>query len=387
MRFLPVISISLGFFVFFILSVISLVSFNILSLAGFILLLILIVFAGFLATYLAEEKKMRYGFIVGIPIIFVLINFPYIVAFNSLISDIILVFLFASFGGFVGKMTDEINRQSFKTDYMGNGISPILTIIAGFVVVLLPFGIFILSSDSFTGILFIIVSNFFLILGGFIATYFAKERKIRYGIYVGIGLIILYTLSYLFTKSHLNYYLYNDSYWVLLFTFFGGFVGKITDKNQLHTGFSPISAIVSGLVIGLLCYDLLWSITGIIVNVNYSFNSFGIINVAFGVISVVIGAFVTTFLAKEKKIRYGIYFGIILIIFWVLDTSFEDSINHIIIHENYYIHLGVFIITNVLYFFSAVIGGYLGIMADKKGLKQRLIKIFVELNLNYFKNG
>jgi high-affinity Fe2+/Pb2+ permease len=60
MRFLPVISISLGFFVFFILSVISLVSFNILSLAGFILLLILIVFAGFLATYLAEEKKMRY---------------------------------------------------------------------------------------------------------------------------------------------------------------------------------------------------------------------------------------------------------------------------------------------------------------------------------------
>ncbi|MGP8023869.1 MAG: hypothetical protein ACLPHE_07585, partial [Methanobacterium sp.] len=69
---------------------------------------------------------------------------------------------------------------------------------------------------------------------------------------------------------------------------------------------------------------------------------------------------------------------------WVLDTSFEDSINHIIIHENYYIHLGVFIITNVLYLVSAVIGGYLGIIADKKGLKQRLIKAFEGIEFKLF---
>ena len=38
------------------------------------------------------------------------------------------------------------------------------------------------SNSSPKETIFLIVSNLILIAGGFIATYFAKERKIRYGV-------------------------------------------------------------------------------------------------------------------------------------------------------------------------------------------------------------
>ncbi len=156
---------------------------------------------------------------------------------------------------------------------------PILTIAAGFVVGLVLFGIELLYNVQFKGISFQTVQSLLFVISGLITTYFAKERKMRYGIYVGICYSIITILTYLLSMTaHLNYHnLYNFLFLVLLFTGIGGFIGKITDKNQLYTGFRPIYAIISGFLVALLCNNLLWSITGIITN--YAHYSFGIINV------------------------------------------------------------------------------------------------------------
>ncbi len=62
-------------------------------------------------------------------------------------------------------------------------------------------------------------------------------------------------------------------------------------------------------------------------------------------------------MAKEKKIQYAIYFGIILILI-------SYTLNYIInsfSHANIYVKAGI----TLRYLLSAIIGGYLGIRASK----------------------
>ena len=95
---------------------------------------------------------------------------------------------------------------------------------------------------------------------------------------------------------------------------------QLFDSKLFNYGFSPIIAIILGIFITLVIHSLLV----LILDINSSSTTFGVLNVIIGVISIAIGAFVTTFLVKGKKLHYGIYESIIIIIFITLAQLYGE---------------------------------------------------------------
>lgn len=108
---------------------------------------------------------------------------------------------------------------------------PAISIFLGIVVTILIFGIAVLFFGEASGVLWF--TGFFAVTtGGFIATYFTKNKKIRYGLYVGIILTILMLILDL---EDYNGDIGDSILFFVLFsviTCIGGFFGKITDKNK-----------------------------------------------------------------------------------------------------------------------------------------------------------
>lgn len=108
--------------------------------------------------------------------------------------------------------------------------NPILTIIAGVII------IFIINSllEPLPSVLSSFIAP---IIGGFIATYFAKKKRIRYGLYTGLGVLLIQIML-------INFFLnLNDSLmwlyiqWLFIinicFAIVGGFIGK-TVYNRIN---------------------------------------------------------------------------------------------------------------------------------------------------------
>ncbi len=114
--------------------------------------------------------------------------------------------------------------------------------------------------------------------------------------------------------------------------------------------FHPVISIIIGLLIAIFIGVILKLILGL----NSPF--FGVINFQIGVTIFAIGAFITTFLAKDEKIEYGIYFTVILLTIYIIIVLFNDTN----IYTSYYVQIGVFIGTIVGYVFSAIVGSYIG---------------------------
>jgi hypothetical protein len=253
--------------------------------------------------------------------------------------------------------------------------NPVISIILGAVLIIVLFFSFviIIGSNFNNGVVstvFLIIGTLILLGGGFIATYFAKDRKIRYGIYVGIIFAVL-EITAVISHGLVGY----SGIFIVIFIFvlfllltgIGGFVAKMTERSNrqlfkekhLSNGFSPILAVAVGLVVAYIIAILLELITGTYLT---HITSFGIVDFIIGATSVVIGAFVTTFLSKEKKIQYGIYLGIIMITISLLNKLYLSSIHYPHFHENYLIFIGVI----VGYLLSAVVGSYIGVIVVKR---------------------
>ena len=259
--------------------------------------------------------------------------------------------------------------------------NPILSIILGAFVIIVSLLTLIgivgspnLNNKIIGGIFFIFATSM-LLLGGFIATYFAREYenkiwygyKIRYAIYLGIILAFLETIGEI--SRNLSGY-QGIGIAILFFVLFplitgvGGFIAKMTNKNNrqsfkskhLTNGFSPIIAIAVGFIIATICANLLDLISGI----NSAATTFGVIDFVIGSISLLIGGFVTLFLVKEKKIQYGFYVAIIAIIISILKL-YIDILQGIAIHRSYVVIFGAFI----GYLLFVGIGSYIGIMVAK----------------------
>jgi hypothetical protein len=149
---------------------------------------------------------------------------------------------------------------------------PVISIFLGAVAIIVLFLILVgiqgvpnFNNEVFFDIFFITII-FILLVGGFIATYFAMDMKIRYGIYLGLILASLETIG----QSSLVGYK-GIAIAILIFVLFslvtgiGGFIAKMTEKNNrqlfkskhLSDGFSPIIAVVVGFVVATVCVDLL----------------------------------------------------------------------------------------------------------------------------------
>jgi hypothetical protein len=127
--------------------------------------------------------------------------------------------------------------------------------------------------------------------------------------------------------------------------------------NRHELEFSPLIGVLMGVVITFLCYIFL-----IILSVLYGYDfskgtDFFISDFLFGAISLFIGSFTSLFVVKDKKIQYGIYSGIIFIIY----RSLADIFHINILHGNYYL-----IIISILgYLFITFIGSYLATKTSK----------------------
>jgi MFS family permease len=262
--------------------------------------------------------------------------------------------------------------------------NPILSIILGaFVIIVALLSLVgILGApnlnNNFIGSIFFVTVTLILVLGGFIATYFAKESenkiwygyKIRYAIYLGIILAAIETIAIGHTLIGYQGIGIATGFFVIfsLITGFGGFIAKMTEKNNrqqfksklINNEFKSIIAVVVGFVVASACAALLELILGI----NSATTTYGIIDFVIGAISLIIGGFVTLFLVKEKKIQYGFYVGIIAILVGILKL-YAEIVSGLVINESYYIRVGVY----VGYFLFAGLGGYLGILLANYKLK------------------
>lgn len=240
-------------------------------------------------------------------------------------------------------------------------VSIIFGVIVSFVLYLVALSVFgvigwvgafqAIQGASWFGTFLLIVSY---TLGGFIATYFAKERKILYALYEGIFILLIFCMLTVPNSSldaiKLLLFSYGGTLLILL-AVTGGVFGQMI--NEKFNGFSPILAVIAGSIMGYSCVVLLTLLTG---HAPDSY-SLGLIEIVVGVISFLIGGFLSTFLAKEKKIQNGIYTGLIILTFILIIDIIEMLVNNrpIFIHQ----------IGFVGYLISAVIGGYLAILLAK----------------------
>jgi len=241
-------------------------------------------------------------------------------------------------------------------------VSIILGVIVSFVLYLIVISVFgvigwigafqAIQGASWFGTFLLIISY---ALGGFIATYFAKEKKIEYALYEGIFILLIFGImtvpnSSLDATKLLVLFSYGGIL-LLLLAVTGGMFGQMI--NEKFNGFSPILAVIAGSIIGYSCVVLLTLFTG---HAPDSY-SLGAINIAVGVISFVIGGFLSAFLAKEKKIQNGIYTGLIILAIILIIGLIQMLTNHWPV----YFH----IIGFVGYIISAVIGSYMAILVAK----------------------
>lgn len=135
---------------------------------------------------------------------------------------------------------------------------PVISIFIG---VIVSFLLHLVTQSLFVyGWISIFYSTFSYIFGGFIAVFYAREKKIQYGLYEGILIILILNLLAFIASS--NVYTISILYYgifVILLAILGGIIALITDKKN-YNGFSPLLAIIGGSVIGYSCIILLTSI-------------------------------------------------------------------------------------------------------------------------------
>lgn len=116
MRFNPVISIILGFVMYGVFADIAFPIFGI-SDIGAILHFIPVIVGGFIATYLAEEKRIQYGIYEGILIVLIGYIFNIGHPFDSLsgqISGILFILILAGIGGIIGIKSRTNNLPTLR---------------------------------------------------------------------------------------------------------------------------------------------------------------------------------------------------------------------------------------------------------------------------------
>lgn len=241
----------------------------------------------------------------------------------------------------------------FITQYMVEGFivrrfHPVISIVLGFLGFIFP----VIFLFWLFGAKYLIIEYLMsFMISGFLATYFTRERKIRYALYESIVVSMFFLI--------IGYY---DSLIVaFLFIPLGGLLGKIADKkSSWDYSFNPVISIILGLIITFLCNGNLNYITGLY---QYPVNSVSLSGIAIAAIALVPGGFVSTFLAREKKIQYGIYFAIVFIIVAIsLAHIFNSAIKATSLND--LIIWGVAI--NAVYLAAALAGGYLGIITAER---------------------
>ena len=229
-------------------------------------------------------------------------------------------------------------------------LHPAVSIILGFVVlIILDLIVFLwLNIDSNAGFITYILS---FIIGGFLAMYFAREKKIRYILYSLMPVIIV--------LFFLNQFI--SGLMALIFMPIGGLLGKITYKDIRDIRFNT-RAIIIGIIATYIIYFLVALISSLVIHPT---GQNGVLLLTFALIgSSVIGGFIATLIPNEKNFTNGILVGIGLLIIALIIAFVGDIVlsvigqPNILIRFNFISHFGSIL--------AATIGGYLAIKASER---------------------
>ena len=115
-------------------------------------------------------------------------------------------------------MSDQ--KESFRTKYLDSGYNLtsiitgiIVTFIIWLVIALISYKIFQQTNSNLSNFNFVDKAELIgtSIIGGFIATYFGKEKQLLNGIYVGLGVLIIVMILtvYVITKGYSIIHVFN----------------------------------------------------------------------------------------------------------------------------------------------------------------------------------
>lgn len=233
---------------------------------------------------------------------------------------------------------------------------PVVSVILGFIIsYILGKTSILLSGISHSFYLLGDVGFFF---GGFVATYFAKEADLKHGIYVGILLVIYYILVNIFSASVLYSVLINTIILILILTFLGGYFGKRGADGSLRS-FHPLAALIIGFIFTFVVLIFVIAILDFLLP-TVPDSTFNLIMTVALMGMLIIGGFVTTYISRDKKLRFGIYLGVLAALttliwnFLILgQLSPPDSPLNIIL-------------TTAGYLLTPTIGSYIGIKIEKQ---------------------
>jgi putative membrane protein (TIGR04086 family) len=240
-------------------------------------------------------------------------------------------------------------------------ISIIFGVIISFILYLIALSLFV---DYWVNVGIILFSY---MLGGFIAVFYAREKKIQYALYEGILIMLIIVLLGNVASSDVNIaFLYGIL--IILLAVIGGMIGLMMDKNfrqsfktkYLDKGFSLI-AIITGIIITFIIWLFVSLITYSIIHpTNPSiFNSIekaGLIGIS------VIGGFIATFMVKEKQLLNGICVGLGIILSVIVLTVYAVIKGY----PNPYLSRPLITLTaNLGYILAPTVGSYLAIVVAK----------------------
>lgn len=132
---------------------------------------------------------------------------------------------------------------------------PIVSIISGLVVavVLDIISVRVFNATPVLGMAVILLG---IIIGGFLATYFSKYRKIRYSFYMGLILAVLFAIIVKDNFGLLS--VINGFLFFPLVAFIGGLLGKVKYQNTLQTeGFTPIIMLLMVTIVSIVMLSFL----------------------------------------------------------------------------------------------------------------------------------
>jgi len=232
-------------------------------------------------------------------------------------------------------------------------LNPAISIILGLIVFVI---VFQLSRDLDRIVLMVLA--FFL--AGFIAIYYSNDNKLQYLLLEGVLLLLILTVW-----SGFNFFNFLYSILlILILTVPGGILGKLVDeKARLRSwSFHPVISIALGFIATILIFVFL-----------YNLNPFGVSDFILQqlqrlelIVSLLIGGFIVNYFVREKKLEYGIYLGLIMIIF--------DLLILYIFHGRGFLEEGFspisILLAIIVYILTPTIGSYLSIKNSKKPKKE-----------------
>lgn len=242
-------------------------------------------------------------------------------------------------------------------------VHPVISIILG---VIASFSLHLLTQSLYQfGLVDLFIGILTYVIGGFIAVFFARERKIQYALYEGIVITLIIALMALAASADVTITIFYGVS-IMVLALIGGIIGLMIDKNYrksfktkyLDKRFNLVS-IIAGIIITFVIYLIIALITYHIILSTYT--NAGLIYKTEMIAILIIGGFLATYIGKEKQLVNGIFVGFGIIFISIMGNVYFILIGHPLNLSSPLIPL----IVTLGYILAPTLGSYIAIRVTK----------------------